>query len=125
VANTTAGGAPINVSNPYYYSNAPRLFSELRGPGIDDFDMNLSHAYVIHEKYNIYVRCDAYNVFNRVQPGLPGTGFGGPNLTTTGGFIGENNSTTFGSYNMATAGTAIGQSSNLPRYIQFSGKFSF
>lgn len=119
-------GARINVANPYYYGNSPREWSDLRGPGIDDFAMNLSHNYIIHNKYNLYVRADAYNVFNRVQPGLPSVAFGGPNVTNVAGeFIGQNTSTSFGAINMANAGTAVGQSANLPRYIQISGKFSF
>jgi hypothetical protein len=124
VANPSAPGTTTNVANPYYYGNAPRLFSDLRGPGINNFDASLSHNYSIHERYTIAVRLDAFNVMNRTQPGLPGTAFGGPSVVS-GSTLGQNTSTTFGSVNMTAAGTVIGQSANLPRYLQISGRFQF
>jgi hypothetical protein len=117
------GGLGANVANPYYYGNSPRMFSDLRGPGMDNFDVSLAHEYPIHEKYIVSVRLDAFNAMNRVQPGFPTNGFSGPNLT--GSNIGYSTSSTFGAINMTTASTAIGQSENLPRYVQISGKFSF
>ncbi|MDE3164828.1 MAG: hypothetical protein KGN36_03405, partial [Acidobacteriota bacterium] len=112
-------GATVNVANPYYYGTAPRLFGQLRAPGINNFDMNVSRTFRLGERMQLAARMDAFNVFNRVQPGAPVTGFGGPNLTTPGQ-IGMNTSATFGLLNMQTAQTAINSNSNTPRYLQLS-----
>jgi hypothetical protein len=117
-------GNTLSVVNPYYYGSAPRLFSDLRGPGIENFDMSLSKTYPIGERLNLAVRLDAFNVFNRVQPGLPDTSFGNPNLTTTGQ-LGSSTSDTFGLVDLQTAQTAVGTSENTPRYVQISARFSW
>jgi hypothetical protein len=112
-------GVTVNVADPYYYGDTPRLFDNLRGPGIDNFDMSLSRTFHVRERMNLDVRLDAFNAFNRVQPGLPATGFGGPNLTTAGS-IGLNTSSTFGTINTATMQTSVGSNTNIPRYLQIS-----
>jgi trimeric autotransporter adhesin len=112
-------GATVNVANPYYYGTSPRLFDQLRAPGINNFDMNVSRTFRLTEKMHLDARFDAYNLFNRVQPGVPSVGFGGPNLTTPGS-IGMNTSSTFGLLNMQTAQTAVNSNSNTPRYLQIA-----
>ena len=109
----------VNVANPYYYGTSPRLFSDLRAPGAANWDLNLSRTIDLVERLKMEIRADAYNAFNRVQMGSPTTGFGGPNLTTAGA-IGMNTSTSFGTVNTATIQTAVGQNSNIPRYMQLS-----
>ena len=117
-------GVTVNVADPYYYGDAPRLFDSLRGPGINNFDLTLSRTFVIKERLKLDARLDAYNAFNRVQAGLPATGFGGPNLTTAGS-IGLNTSSTFGTINTQTVQTAIGSNTNIPRYLQVSMRLYF
>ncbi len=112
-------GVTVNVADPYYYGDTPRLFDNLRGPGIDNFDMSLSRTFNVRERLKLDVRLDAFNAFNRVQPGLPATGFGGPNLTTPGS-IGLNTSSTFGMISTSTIQTAVGSNTNVPRYLQIS-----
>ena len=119
-----SGGANLNVANPYYYGSAPRLQSDLRGPGIENFDLSLSKTYPITSRINFAVRLDAFNAFNRVQPGLPDTNFNLPNLSTPGQ-IGYSTSDTFGLVDLQTAQTAIGTSENAPRYVQISGRISW
>ncbi len=96
----------------------------MRGPGIDNFDLTLSRTFKITEKLKLEARGDAFNAFNRVQPGVPGLGFGGPNLTTPGS-IGLNTSTTFGTINTATMQAALGSNTNIPRYMQVSMRLSW
>jgi hypothetical protein len=112
-------GVTVNVANPYYYGNSPRLFDSLRGPGINNFDLTLSRTFALKERLKLDARLDAFNAFNRVQAGLPATGFGGPNLTTPGS-IGLNTSSTFGTINTQTIQTAVGSNTNIPRYLQVS-----
>ncbi len=112
-------GQTVNVANPYYYGDAPRLFSDLRAPGINNWDLNVSRTIPLRERLRLEIRADAYNAFNRVQLGAPSTGIGGPDLTTPGR-LGMNNSTTFGSINIQTAQTAVSQVSNSARYMQLS-----
>jgi hypothetical protein len=117
-------GQTVNVADPYYYGDAPRLWDSLRGPGIDNFDITLSRTFNIRERLKLDARLDAFNAFNRVQAGLPGTGFGGPNLTTAGS-IGLNTSSTFGMISTATIQTAVGSNTNIPRYLQVSMRLYF
>jgi hypothetical protein len=114
----------VNVANPYYYGTSPRLFSDLRAPGVNNWDLNLSRAIDLHERLKLEIRADAYNAFNRVQMGSPTVAFGGPNLTTAGA-IGTNTSTSFGTINTATIQTAVGQNTNSPRYMQLSMRLTF
>jgi hypothetical protein len=109
----------VNVVDPYFYGTAPRLFSNLRGPGIDNWDMTVSRTFSVTEKLRLDARLEAYNAMNRVQIGMPGGGFLNPNLVSGSG-LGLNTSTAFGTINTATIQTAIGQSSNTPRYLQIS-----
>src|ERR1019366_822500 len=121
-------GQTVTVANPYYYGDAPRLWNNIRAPGMNNFDLNISRSIPLHlgdkQGLALLVRVDAYNVFNRVQIGAPGTGFGGPDTTTPGRW-GMNNSTTFGSIPVTTAQSAISQVSNTPRYLQLSMRLSF
>ncbi len=108
-----------NVANPYFYGTSPRLFSDLRAPGAANWDLNVSRTISLVERLKLEIRADAYNAFNRVQMGAPTVGFGGPNLTTPSA-IGMNTSTSFGTINTATVQTAVGQNTNIPRYMQLS-----
>ena len=114
----------VNVAVPYYYGDAPRLFSSIRAPGIDNWDLNLSRTITLKERLRLEIRADAYNALNRVQLGAPGSGFGGPDLTTPGR-LGMNNSTTFGSIPVTTAQNAVSQVANSARYMQLSLRLSF
>lgn len=117
-------GQTVNVANPYFYGDAPRLWDTLRGPGINNFDLSLSRTFSIRERLKLDARLDAFNAFNRVQPGIPSYGFGGPNLTTPGQ-IGMNTSSTFGMLNTTTEQTAVGGNTNISRYLQVSLRLYF
>jgi trimeric autotransporter adhesin len=118
-------GKTVNVANPYFYGDAPRLFTDLRGPGTANWDVSLSRVFGITEKIKLEARLDAFNVFNRVQMGTPNTSFGSPNLNAANGALGLSTSSTFGMISTATAQTAVGQSTNIPRYLQISMRLSW
>jgi trimeric autotransporter adhesin len=118
-------GQTVNVANPYFYGDTPRLFTNLRGPGIANWDFSLSRTFGITEKIKLEARLDAYNAFNRVQMGTPVVAFGSPNLTAANGALGLTTSSTFGMINTATAQTSVGQSTNIPRYLQIAMRLSW
>ena len=77
----------------------------------------MTRTFSITEKMKLDARLEAYNALNRVQIGTPGGGFSNPNLVGGSG-LGLNTSTAFGTINTATIQTAVGQNSNIPRYLQ-------
>jgi hypothetical protein len=58
---------------PFTFGNAPRLMPDLRGPGIDNFDISLFKNTPIRERLQLQFRAEAFNAFNRVQFGVPNT----------------------------------------------------
>jgi hypothetical protein len=117
-------GQTVNVADPYFYGDAPRLWDSLRGPGINNFDVSLSRTFSVRERLKLDARLDAFNALNRTQPGIPGYGFGAPNLTTPGQ-IGMNTSATFGMLATSTEQTSVGSNTNSPRYLQVSLRLYF
>ena len=81
--------------------NAPRRF--FHGPGIENFDVQLSKTIRISEFKSLDIRVEAFNVFNHAQ-------FYGPASVD-----GEVNDPNFGSVVSAAA----------PRLIQIAAKFHF
>jgi len=51
--------------------------NNLRGPGFTNFDLGLAKHFFVKERLDIEFRMDAYNAFNHVNFGLPGTGGSG------------------------------------------------
>jgi len=45
----------------------------LRGPGINNFNVSLLKKTSITERFNLEFRGEVYNLFNRVQFGMPNT----------------------------------------------------
>ena len=121
-------GQFVTVSNPYYFGDAPRLWNNIRAPGMNNFDLNISRSIPLRsgdrQGASLLIRVDAYNAFNRVQLGAPGTGMGGPDVTTPSR-LGMNNSTTFGSIAVSSAQGTISQVANTPRYLQISMRLSW
>ena len=74
------------------------------GPHFFNSDMALQKDFSIHEKLTAQLRVDAYNAFNHINFGNPGSNIG------SGGTIG--------------GGPGIGGYTN-PRQLQFSGRFQF
>ncbi|MBI2690202.1 MAG: TonB-dependent receptor [Acidobacteria bacterium] len=63
---------------PYTMGNVPRLTSNLRGPGIANYDLSLFKNIPLRESVSLQFRAEAFNAFNRVEFGLPNTAIGSP-----------------------------------------------
>ena len=55
----------------FAFGNESRTDPNLRGPGIANYDFALAKKTAITERYNLEFRGEVFNVFNRVQFGMP------------------------------------------------------
>jgi hypothetical protein len=111
---------PLAFVNPpdYTFGNAPREFSNVRGPGTVNLDMSLFKTTHITERMTFEFRIEAYNALNHDNLSMPGAGFSaGPPAVTSNPYAegGTNTSSTFG---MITAAGAI-------RNVQLGAKIFF
>lgn len=90
------------------FGTAPRYFSNLRGPGYQNWDTALMKNWQIKESMRIQFRAELFNTFNHAQFYTPNTGFTGcdPNADSSCG-------ATFGQISSAFPS----------RTVQFAGKF--
>lgn len=90
-------------TQPSYFTfgNESRTDNTLRTPGIANWDMALYKKIPIYEKMSLNFRVEAFNLFNRVQFGVPNTQLG----TSTMGWI--------------------TRQANSPRILQVAGRFTF
>ncbi|HEY1950124.1 MAG TPA: carboxypeptidase regulatory-like domain-containing protein [Bryobacteraceae bacterium] len=65
--------ACFSVPAAYTLGNAGRTDPVLRGPGIANYNASLLKRTAITERFNLEFRTEVYNLFNRVQFGLPNT----------------------------------------------------
>src|SRR5579875_617063 len=93
--------ADFSFNAPFTFGTAPRLMPDLRGPGIDNFDISVFKNMRIKEKYQLQFRAESFNTFNRVQFGMPNTNI---------------NSTAFG---------VINSQQNMPRNLQLGLRLLF
>ena len=91
----------FSFNAPFTFGNAPRLMPDLRGPGINNFDISIFKNTHITERYQLQFRAESFNAFNRVQFGIPNTNI---------------NSTAFG---------VISSQQNTPRNIQLGLRLLF
>ena len=63
----------FSFNAPFTFGSAPRLMPNLRGPGVNNFDVSLFKNTDITEKLRLQFRAEAFNLFNRVQFGVPNT----------------------------------------------------
>ena len=68
----------------YTYGSESRTDPQLRGPGIANYDFALYKKTAITERYNLEIRAEAFNLFNRVQFGTPNTVFSTASTSTFG-----------------------------------------
>jgi len=102
VATLPLPGAPANpFYNRFQYGNESRTDNVLRGPGQANWDMSLYKDFPIHENVTFNFRVESFNLFNRVQ-------FSNPNTQIGNGLVGQ-----------------ITSAANLPRALQFAGRFNF
>ena len=93
-----ADGTPIPLSEPFTLRNWPFLFSNVRRPGYQNWDMSLSKYFPIHEKVKLQFRFEMVNMLN--HPFYQ-------NLAST-----DVNNALFGQLNPVQA--------NLPRFIKLA-----
>jgi outer membrane receptor protein involved in Fe transport len=93
----------ISPSNPFTYGNESRTDPQLRTPGVANYDFALYKNTPIHENLAFEFRVEAFNLFNRVQ-----FAFASPSNAVGNTQFGE-----------------ITQAANLPRLLQFAGRFTF
>jgi hypothetical protein len=97
-APTNAAGIPGGA-----YGNS--AYNMLRGPRFQDWDINLQKNILFHDRYNVQLRADSFNVFNH------------PNLNTPNANISSGN---VGTITSASSTPAYEQ-----RTVEFAAKFSF
>ena len=79
--NAAAFSAPVS----FQYGNAPRLLSDLRGPGTRNLDFSLFKNFQLLEQVRLQFRAEAFNALNTVRFGNPGTTLGSPSFGVIGG----------------------------------------
>jgi hypothetical protein len=94
----------FSVPGAFTFGSEPRTDPTLRGTGINNFDFAVFKRTTIREDYNIELRMETFNLFNRVK-------FSNPNTTATTAA-----NSTFG---------RITAQANTPRLIQLALRFSF
>jgi hypothetical protein len=75
----------FSYNAPYTFGNAPRMMPDLRGPGENSFDISLFKNTRIGERWQLQIRVEAYNAFNRVQFGVPDTNLPDPTFGVISG----------------------------------------
>ncbi len=87
------------VNEAFHYGNVARTLPNTRGPGQANTNFSIIKNTTFFERYRLQFRAEFFNLFNRVEFGIPDTNFG---------------SSTFG---------VISNQVNIPRQIQFGMKF--
>jgi hypothetical protein len=98
-APTNAAGIPGGA-----YGNSG--YDMLRGPGYQDWDINLQKNILFKERYNIQLRADSFNVFNHPDLGVP-------------------NASISNTSSVGTITSVSGTPAYEPRTVEFAAKFSF
>lgn len=95
------------------FGTAPRYFSNLRGPGYQNWDTNLAKNWQFKETMRLQFRAEFYNTFNHPQFYTPNTGYGGCDPNSPDPTI------------QRSCGSGLGQITNTfaARSIQLAGKF--
>ena len=90
--------AAFAVNQAYSYGNVARTLPNTRGPGQSNTNFSIIKNTMFFERYKLQFRAEFFNLFNRVEFGLPDTNYG---------------DSTFG---------VISSQANIPRQIQFGTK---
>lgn len=91
----------FSIPLTFTYGNASPTIPQLRGPGINNFDLSLFKSFKVWEKLSAQFRFESFNTFNRVQFAKPGLQVG------------------------SNALGVITQQQNQPRKLQMALKFLF
>jgi hypothetical protein len=74
--NPAAFAAPA----PFTFGNSPRLFSQIRSFGIQDWDTALMKRVLFTERVNLLLKAEFFNVLNQVNFGAPVTDINNPSF---------------------------------------------
>lgn len=86
---------------PFSFGNEPRTDGRVRTQGMNNWDFSLNKITSLTERVKLEFDAQAFNLFNRVQFGAPGTSVGSPLLGVVSSQV------------------------NQPRTLQFAGRLSF
>ena len=76
----------FSVTPAFQFGNAPRVMPNLRADGVKNVDLSLFKNNYFHGgKWNAQLRIEAFNVFNRVQFGIPNTQAGNSSFGVVSG----------------------------------------
>ena len=126
----TSGSAAYRAKNGWFnqacysdpgvdiYGNQPRNDPSLEAPGMANWDMSVvkNFPFTSSGRFNMEFRAEFFNLFNRVQFGVPNTGISGYNVNPDGSKTIVNNNPNVG---------IIFAQQNLPRIAQFALRLSF
>jgi hypothetical protein len=125
--NTTCGGAYTSATTGLATSDL--YYSDFRGPRTPRENANIGRHFRIKEKYDLYIRAEFVNIFNRTimpnpivtNPQLPITHGAGNGTILTGGFGVMNVYNAPGTYPAVVAGavTQVGRTGTLIAKFQF------
>jgi hypothetical protein len=62
----------FSIPLTFTYGNASPTIPQLRGPGVNNFDLSIFKTFKLHEKLSTQFRFESFNTFNRVQFAKPG-----------------------------------------------------
>ena len=104
--NPAAFAAPTNAAGIPGGAYGNSGYNMLRGPGFQNWDVNLQKNIRFHERYNLQLRADSFNVFNHPN-------FNPPNASIS-------NTSTVGKITAVSSTPAYE-----PRTVEFAAKFNF
>jgi hypothetical protein len=68
--------ADFTAAAPFTFGDVGRTLANVRGPGVANWDVALFKSNKLTERFALQFRLEVFNLFNRVQFGLPGTALG-------------------------------------------------
>jgi hypothetical protein len=85
---TTVYNAGVAAGATTYASYGNSQYDMLRGPAWQNWDMSLQKNTTFHERYNVQLRADSFNIFNHPNFGVPNSNISNSNagtITSTAG----------------------------------------
>jgi len=61
---------------PFTFGNLGRTLPDVRGPGVNNFDISMVKGFPVRERLNVQFRGEFFNAWNRTEFANPGTSYG-------------------------------------------------